>query len=68
MCRKKAEGDEPGYGTSRWAIQGWLKMPGTPKQRGRKPASTLTEYKYESRRLKMGNERLQGFLQSVGKK
>lgn len=35
---------------------------GVPKQRGRKPAKTLQEYKYENRRLKMGNELLRDFL------
>ena len=28
---------------------------GIPKQRGRKPAKTLAEYKYENKRLKMEN-------------
>ena len=31
---------------------------GVPKQRGRKPAKTLQEYKYENKRLKMENELL----------
>lgn len=54
------------YGISRWAIQCWL---GTvsekcivPKPRGRKPAKTLQEYKYENKRLKMENELLRDFL------
>ena len=38
---------------------------GIPKQRGRKPAKTLAEYKYENKRLKMGNELLRDFLQST---
>ena len=33
-----------------------------PKQRGRKPAKTLREYKYENKRLKMENELLRDFL------
>ena len=33
-----------------------------PKQRGRKPAKTLQEYKYENKRLKMENELLRDFL------
>ena len=33
-----------------------------PKQRGRKPAKTLKEYKYENNRLKMENELLRDFL------
>ena len=53
------------YGISRWAIQCWLKEPAFPKTRGRKPAKTLAEYKYENKRLKIlrlyvGNLRLQG--------
>ena len=39
-----------------------------PKQRGRKPAKTLEEYKYENKRLKMENELLRDFLQSVERK
>jgi hypothetical protein len=33
-----------------------------PKQRGRKPAKTLQEYKYENKRLRMENELLRDFL------
>lgn len=33
----------------------------TPKQRGRKPAGTLQEYKYENKRLKMENVLLRDF-------
>lgn len=36
---------------------------GVPKQRGRKAAKTLQEYKYENKRLKMENELLRDFLQ-----
>lgn len=36
---------------------------GVPKQRGRKPAKTLQEYKYENKRLKMEVELLRDFLQ-----
>ena len=39
-----------------------------PKQRGRKPAKTLREYKYENKRLKMENELLRDFLQSTERK
>ena len=53
------------YGISRRAIQDWLKDRALPKQRGRKPAKTLQKYKYENRRLKMENELLRDFLQSV---
>ena len=38
---------------------------GVPKQRGRKAAKTLQEYKYENKRLKMENELLRDFLQST---
>ena len=60
------------YGISRYAIQCWL---GTrpekncvPKQRGRKPAITLQDYKYENKRLKMEVELLQDFLSLTERK
>ena len=56
------------YGISRYAIQRWLKEPSIPKQRGRKPAKTLQEYKYENKRLKMEVELLRDFLQFVERK
>ena len=56
------------YGISRWAIQCWLKEPVLSKMRGRKPAKTLAEYKYENKRLKMENELLRDFLRSIGRK
>ena len=56
------------YGISRYAIQCWLKEPVMPKARGRKPAKTLAEYKYENKRLKMENELLRDFLRSIGRK
>ena len=40
---------------------------GIPKQRGRKPAKTLAEYKYENKRLKMEVELLRDFLSLTGK-
>lgn len=40
-------------------------LQGVPKARGRKPAKTLQEYKYENKRLKMENELLRDFLQST---
>ena len=40
---------------------------GLPKQRGRKPAKTLQEYKYENKRLKMEMELLRDFLSRTGK-
>ena len=59
------------YGISRYAIQSWLKEPrmlAIPKKRGRKPAKTLAEYKYENKCLKMENDLLRDFLQSVERK
>ena len=56
------------YGISRYAIQCWLKEPVLPKARGRKPAKTLAEYKYENKRLGMENELLRDFLRSTGRK
>ena len=56
------------YGISRYAIQSWLKEPVLPRKRGRKPARTLQEYKYENERLKMENELLRDFLQLTGRK
>ena len=41
---------------------------GIPKHRGRKPAKTLAEYKYENQRLKMENELLRDFLRSTERK
>ena len=38
---------------------------GKPKFRGKKPAKTLQEYKYENKRLKMEVKLLQDFLQSI---
>ena len=38
------------------------------KTRGRKPAKTLQEYKYENKRLKMELRLLQDFLQSTERK
>ena len=43
------------------------KIQGIPKQRGRKPAKTLQEYKYENKRLKMEVELLRDFLSLTGK-
>ena len=40
---------------------------GLPKQRGRKPAKPLQEYKYENKRLKMEVELLRDFLSLTGK-
>ena len=42
-------------------------LPGERK-RGRKPAVTLQEYKYENKRLKMENALLRDFLQLAGRK
>lgn len=40
---------------------------GAPMHRGRKPAKTLQEYKYENKRLKMEVELLRDFLSLTGK-
>ena len=40
---------------------------GVPKQRCRKPAKTLQEYKYENKRLKMEVQLLRDFLSLTGK-
>ena len=44
------------------------KLQRIPKQRGRKPAKTLAEYKYEKKRLLMENKLLRDFLQSTERK
>ena len=44
------------------------KTKAAPKFRGRKPAKTLQEYKYENKRLKMEVELLRDFLQSAERK
>ena len=41
---------------------------GISKPRGRKPAKTLQEYKYENKRLKMENELLRDFLSLTERK
>ena len=41
---------------------------GVPKFRGRKPAKTLQEYKYENKRLKMEVELLRDFLSLTERK
>ena len=40
-------------------------LQGIPKARGRKPATTLQEYKYENKRLQMEVKLLRDFLQST---
>ena len=60
------------YGISRYAIQCWIgarpEKNILPKQRRRKPAKTLQEYKYENKRLKMENELLRDFLSLTERK
>ena len=60
------------YGISRYAIQCWIgarpQKHILPKQRGRKPAKTLQEYKYENKRLQMENELLRDFLSLTERK
>ena len=47
--------------------EGRKEVSGIPNQRGRKPAKTLQEYKYENKRLKMEVELLRDFLSLIGK-
>ncbi len=60
------------YGISRYAIQSWIgarpEKNALPKFRGRKPAKTLQEYKYENKRLKMENELMRDFLSLTERK
>ena len=63
------------YGISRYAIQSWCGLrpevnirQSIPLKRGRKPTTTLQEYKYENKRLKMENELLRDFLHLAGRK
>ena len=71
ICKKYEKGHSVNslskeYGISRWAIQSWCGLTKgrecVPKFRGRKPAKTLQEYKYENQRLRMENELLRDFL------
>jgi hypothetical protein len=60
------------YKISRAAIQDWCglnkRKEQIPKQRGRKAAKTLQEFKYENKRLKMENELLRDFLSLTERK
>ena len=60
------------YGISRYSIQCWIgarpEKNVLPKFRGRKPAKTLQEYKYENKRLKMENELMRDFLSLTERK
>lgn len=60
------EGDRPIHNLLRRERK--KEVRGIPKARGRKPAKTLAEYKYENKRLKMENELLLDFLQSTERK
>ena len=60
------EGDRPVHNLLKRQRQKAAK--GMPKFRGRKPAKTLQEYKYENKRLKMEVRLLQDFLQSTERK
>ena len=59
------EGDRPIHNLLKRARK---KSEGVSKQRGRKAAITLQEYKYENKRLKMENELLRDFLHLAGRK
>ena len=52
---------------NRYNRKGQGKVAGFRKTRGRKPAKTLAEYKYENKRLKMENELLRDFLWLTGR-
>lgn len=60
------------YEISRYAIQCWIgsrpEKSILPEQRGRKPAKTLQEHKYENKRMKMENELLRDFLSLTERK
>ena len=60
------EGDRPVHNLLKRQRRKVVK--GLPKFRGRKPAKTLQEYKYENKRLKMEVELLWDFLQSTERK
>lgn len=60
------EGDRPIHNLLRRERK--KEVRGIPKARGRRPAKTLAEYKYENKRLKMENELLRDFLQSTERK
>ena len=60
------EGDRPVHNLLKRERKKELK--GIRKQRGRKPAKTLQEYKYENKRLKMEVELLRDFLLLTGRK
>lgn len=55
------EGDRPIHNLLRRERK--KEIQGIPKQRGRKPAKTLQEYKLENKRLQMENKLLRDFLQ-----
>lgn len=57
------EGDRPVHNLLK--RQRWKAARGMPKIRGRKPAKTIQEYKYENKRLQMEVKLLQDFLQST---
>ena len=59
-CELGLEGDRPVHNLLKRERKKELK--GIRKQRGRKPAKTLQEYKYENKRLKMEVELLRDFL------
>lgn len=60
-------------GLTKVQIKNWInrfnkKTEQIPKSRGRKPAVTIQEYKYENKRLKMENELLRDFLHLAGRR
>ena len=65
-CELGLEGDRPVHNLLKRERKKELK--GIRKQRGRKPAKTLQEYKHENKRLKMEVELLRDFLLLTGRK
>ena len=64
--RPGLEGDRPTHNLLKRERRKAMQV--TPKHRGRKPAMTLQEYKYENKRLKMENVLLRDFITLMGRK
>ena len=64
--RPGLEGDRPTHNLLKRERRKAMQV--IPKQRGRKPARTLQEYKYENKRLKMENVLLRDFITLMGRK
>ena len=66
MERLGLEGDRPIHALLKRERKKAMQV--MPDQRGRKPARTLQEYKYENKRLKMENVLLRDFITLMGRK